>query len=64
MEDGTREHKASKPFVNSFLNELAVTWGCSVTRVLAPHAKGPRFNPRIQRKRQEDKKFKVTSTTQ
>lgn len=57
MEDGTRESKAPKPFANSFLRELAVTWGCSVAKVLTPYAKGPRLNPRTHRRRHQ--KFKV-----
>lgn len=59
MEDGTRENNAPKPFENSFLRELAVTWGCSVARVLTPYAKGTRLNPRTHRRRQEHQKFKI-----
>lgn len=53
------ENEVSKPFANSFLKELAITWGCLVTKVLTPYAKGPKFNPRTHRGRQEDKKFKI-----
>lgn len=64
MEDRTREHKASKPFVNSFLKELAVTWSAQWLEC-SPHM--PRalgLIPELRGGSRRIRSSRSTSTTQ